>query len=315
MKYVYEVYLQKSFSQAAKTLFVSQSAVSSMVRRAEDRIGCQIFDRSTIPFTLTEEGKFYISNVEKLRKVENDLYAYFDDRRQLKTGRLTLASSTFYCSYYLTRIANAFKKKYPGIHFDIMEGDGAYLKQWLIDGRIDFLFGAIPLEGRDMRHRFFAFEDLVLAVPASFDVNRKLTHYQLSYDCIRTGAFLQDEYPAVPLWELSDSPFVTLTREGSELYRRSYSICRNAGFTPKVELYLSQIMTAYYMVAAGVGAAFVRSSLLNMVPENKDVIFYKVGDPLTRRPINLVYNGNRYINHAMQAFLNFIDALPAPYRV
>ena len=64
MKYVYEVYLQKSFSQAAKTLFVSQSAVSSMVRRAEDRIGCQIFDRSTIPFTLTEEGKFYISNVE-----------------------------------------------------------------------------------------------------------------------------------------------------------------------------------------------------------------------------------------------------------
>lgn len=112
-----------------------------------------------------------------------------------------------------------------------------------------------------------------------------------------------------------DSPFVTLTREGSELYRRSYSICRNAGFTPKVELYLSQIMTAYYMVAAGVGAAFVRSSLLNMVPENKDVIFYKVGDPLTRRPINLVYNGNRYINHAMQAFLNFIDALPAPYRV
>lgn len=160
MKYVYEVYLQKSFSQAAKTLFVSQSAVSSMVRRAEDRIGCQIFDRSTIPFTLTEEGKFYISNVEKLRKVENDLYAYFDDRRQLKTGRLTLASSTFYCSYYLTRIANAFKKKCPGIHFDIMEGDGAYLKQWLLDGRIDFLFGAIPLEGRDMRHRFFAFEDL-----------------------------------------------------------------------------------------------------------------------------------------------------------
>ena len=316
MKYVYEVYLHKSFSQAAKTLFVSQSAVSLMVRRAEERTGCQIFDRSTIPFTLTEEGKFYISNVEKLRKVENDLYAYFDDRRQLRTGRLTLASSTFYCSYYLTRIANAFKKKYPGIHFDIMEGDGAYLKQWLLNGRIDFLFSAIPIEEKDMRHCFFAFEDLVLAVPAAFvDVNRRIASYQLSYECVRTGDFLKDEYRAVPLWELSESPFVTLTREGSELYRRSYSICRNAGFTPKVELYLSQIMTAYYMVAAGVGAAFVRSSLLNMVPENKDVIFYKVGDPLARRPINLVYNGNRYINHAMQAFLNFIDTLPAPYRV
>ena len=39
MKYVYAVYQENSFSQAAKKLFISQSAVSAVVRKAEQEIG------------------------------------------------------------------------------------------------------------------------------------------------------------------------------------------------------------------------------------------------------------------------------------
>ena len=60
MEYVYLVYQEKSFSKAVQKLFVSQSAVSAMVRKAEAKIGCQIFDRSTIPLTVTKEGEYYI---------------------------------------------------------------------------------------------------------------------------------------------------------------------------------------------------------------------------------------------------------------
>ena len=51
MKYVYEVYKEKSFSKAAKKLFISQPALSNMVRKAEKEMGAPIFDRSTIPLT------------------------------------------------------------------------------------------------------------------------------------------------------------------------------------------------------------------------------------------------------------------------
>ena len=39
MKYVYEVYKEKSFSKAAKKLFISQPALSNMVRKAEKEMG------------------------------------------------------------------------------------------------------------------------------------------------------------------------------------------------------------------------------------------------------------------------------------
>ena len=66
MKYVYEVYKEKSFSKAAKKLFISQPALSNMVRKAEKEMGAPIFDRSTIPLTVTKEGAYYIRTVEKI---------------------------------------------------------------------------------------------------------------------------------------------------------------------------------------------------------------------------------------------------------
>ena len=56
MEYVYEVYLEKSFSKAAEKLFISQPSLSANVKRVEHHIGYPIFDRSTKPLSLTECG-------------------------------------------------------------------------------------------------------------------------------------------------------------------------------------------------------------------------------------------------------------------
>ena len=74
MKYVYEVYKEKSFSKAAKKLFISQPALSNMVRKAEKEMGAPIFDRSTIPLTVTKEGAYYIRTVEKILFLERNLF-------------------------------------------------------------------------------------------------------------------------------------------------------------------------------------------------------------------------------------------------
>ena len=53
MNYVYEVYKEKSFSKAAKNLYISQPSLSANVRRVEAKIGYPIFYRNTSPLTLT----------------------------------------------------------------------------------------------------------------------------------------------------------------------------------------------------------------------------------------------------------------------
>lgn len=53
MEYVYEVYKERSFSRAARNLYISQPSLSASIRRIEARIGAPIFDRSTTPISLT----------------------------------------------------------------------------------------------------------------------------------------------------------------------------------------------------------------------------------------------------------------------
>ncbi len=76
MKYVYEVYKEKSFSKAAASLFISQPSLSANVKRIENRIGSPIFDRSTKPLQLTEVGEHYIQAIEKIMDIENNLENY-----------------------------------------------------------------------------------------------------------------------------------------------------------------------------------------------------------------------------------------------
>ena len=65
--YAYEVYKEKSFSQAAKNLYVSQPALSSSIKKLEARFGITIFDRSSQPISLTDEGRVFIDSVESIK--------------------------------------------------------------------------------------------------------------------------------------------------------------------------------------------------------------------------------------------------------
>ena len=73
MDYVYEVYKEKSFSTAAKKLFVTQPALSSAIKKAEEKIGAVLFDRSTVPVQLTDAGKVYIQAIEQIKSIKEEI--------------------------------------------------------------------------------------------------------------------------------------------------------------------------------------------------------------------------------------------------
>lgn len=72
-EYVYAVYQERSFSRAAQRLFISQPALSSKVKKVEERVGAPLFDRSTNPIRLTPAGKCYVEAVEQVMGIEDEL--------------------------------------------------------------------------------------------------------------------------------------------------------------------------------------------------------------------------------------------------
>lgn len=94
-EYVHAVYQEKSFSNAAKKLFVSQPWLSATVKKVEQEIGFPIFNRSTNPISLTEEGRYYIRHIEQIMALEKEMAQHFKELREGQNLRLHIGSSMF----------------------------------------------------------------------------------------------------------------------------------------------------------------------------------------------------------------------------
>src|SRR5437762_11917208 len=66
LKVFCDVARHRSFSQAAATNDVTQSAASQIVLQLEKRMGVRLIDRSTRPLQLTSPGKAYYEGCKRL---------------------------------------------------------------------------------------------------------------------------------------------------------------------------------------------------------------------------------------------------------
>ena len=76
-EYILTVYKEGGFTNAAEKLFVSQPSLSASVKRIEEKVTAQIFDRSTTPVSLTEVGKEQARDLGKRVKKKRILKGLF----------------------------------------------------------------------------------------------------------------------------------------------------------------------------------------------------------------------------------------------
>ena len=139
MDYVYEVYKERSFSAAARKLFVSQPALSTAIRKLEESLGIVIFDRSISPISLTEAGKVYIAAVEEIRAIERRAMEEIADMSELRIRHLTVSGENFVASFIMPRVMKRFFGKYGGIDVDLVESNSPDLRKLLLTDQIDLL--------------------------------------------------------------------------------------------------------------------------------------------------------------------------------
>lgn len=304
MRHIYSIYKEKSFSKAAKKLYISQPALSSLVKKTEEKLGVQIFDRNTIPLTITKEGEYYISYVEKILNTEDDLIRHFKDLKDLKSGNLTIGGSSFFCAFTLPKLIEEFSKKYPKIHVEIIEGNLKELTSGIENGTIDLIIEtAISSKDKNLEIHKFSSEHILLGVPSNWKINNDLKNYQLTLKDIQENKHLNIDFPQVPLKNFKNLPFVTM-KKGNDQYSRGLKMCKTEGFTPISVFQIDQILTGYHIAISNKNVAlFVRDNLIKSAYKNNhSLVYYKVGGDLAVRPIYIANKKNRYISKAMKEF-------------
>ena len=302
MKYIYQVYQDGSFSTAAEHLYMSQPALSIAVKRVEDAIGAELFDRSRRPVKLTEAGQAYIDTLHYIRYLEEDLSKKIEDLRGLRTGTIRLGGTHYLNCYILAPILADFAEQYPGIKLDLYEDSAVKLQALLRKREIDITLSCAPEIVEQYEHKPAFYDHVLLAVHQKIPLPSNLDEYALSADDILKGRHLEEGCPGVDLALFKDLDFILL-RKGNNLYERSEMMFQEAGFTPKIKMAISQMVTSYRLADNGLGAVFISDRLVRS--KRSLLRFFKLSSEYTDRLFYFLLPKRDYTPFAVHRFIDF----------
>jgi len=96
----------RSFSKAASLLCVTQPAVSHRVKFLEERLGCQLIDRSGPELVPTEAGKCVLRKAEQILQLEVELKNEIS--RLEEKGKLSIGITATFGTVYLPKVLSPF---------------------------------------------------------------------------------------------------------------------------------------------------------------------------------------------------------------
>lgn len=133
-----------SFTQAAKKLFLSQSAVSHSMKALEEDVGCRLLDRMGKKVVLTQAGEQLLHHTEKILQEMATARAALQALGKWGKGRLRLGASSTACQYILPSVLREFKESFPECQITVEPGDAQELLDLLHNHRVDLAVALQP---------------------------------------------------------------------------------------------------------------------------------------------------------------------------
>jgi DNA-binding transcriptional LysR family regulator len=275
-----EVVRQGGFSQAAKTVFATQSTVSKAVKQLEDEVGARLLDRVGHRSKLTSAGEVVYRRALTMLAERDDLNAELDELRGLKRGTLRLGMPPIAGSIMFAPVFAEYHQRYPGIDIRLTERGGDSLKEILLAGEVDLASVLLPVseefdwqEGRN--------EPLMAVLAAD--------HPLAALD-------------SVDLDQLKTLPFI-LFETGFSLNRIVLDCCKQHGFEPEVVVRSGQIDFIVELVGAGLGVAFLPRIIAERRP-NPRVRYVRLTEPGTAWHMAMIWRRNAYLSQAAKVWLD-----------
>jgi len=121
-------------------LYVSQPALSQMIRSIEKEIDAKIFNRSATNISLTYAGEKYVETAYKMLELEKNLTGQLQEIKNEDRGKIRIGISTLRGIVFLPEILPIFIKRYPAVAIEIVETGSANMDELLLQNKVDLAF-------------------------------------------------------------------------------------------------------------------------------------------------------------------------------
>ncbi|MGL5624497.1 LysR substrate-binding domain-containing protein [Cetobacterium sp.] len=278
---------EKSFSKAAKKLFISQPSLSQYVSNLEAELGIKIFDRNKYPITLTSSGKIFIKNIKEMLNLKGKMLRDINNHSTKKVDSLKLGISPFRSPYILPLILPEIKKFYPNIKLIIIEKTAKELEKLLEKEEIDIALMSLPLTKKNLNFIKFYTEETFLITPKNDYYSTLSVKNEISLKNLKTESFI-------------------LPSKGIKIREKINSLFYNNHFFPQIYLEIETQETILSLIKIGLGIGFTSNMSLIHKDWKNDFYIFSLKEENIIRDFAIVYKKNRLLNEVENTLVEIL---------
>ncbi|EMI2314379.1 LysR family transcriptional regulator [Providencia rettgeri] len=241
IRYFVEVVQLNGFSRAAKSLFITQPAISRSIQKLEQELGYILLVRAPDGVKLTDEGEILYRYGVQLLELFNNMKKSLKERSGPLAGILHVGLPPVIASTYFADIIMKFSQTYPDIELKIHELGTRKMMDALLNGEVETAAVMLPFDNEDYDLHIFATDRLVLLVNEQHALFEKET---------------------VKFSELVNEPFIFFS-DDFLINELVISACGIYGKQPIIAGRSHHLDLVTAMVKAGVGVTLLPDSMWN----------------------------------------------------
>lgn len=296
-RYVLCICENGGLTNAAKKLGISQPALSMAISGLEKKLGFVIFNRSSKPISLTEEGKIYTEYLREQELLQKDFGRKIEDLHKQYDTTLTIGGPMVYVNTLIAESIPEFYEKYPTCKIAIKDGNILDLIEDVKSGEVDFFIST----SNDMPENFEVVtckrERIYLCIPRTWEINSSLSEYQVQ---------LGQKGKCMDFKRLEALKFISLP-EQLPLQKDIRNFLVNYKVDMSSMICVNQVTSGVKLSALGMGIVIATQQALMAEVHLDNLCLYTLPDELFERELYVVYDKNRYLSHICMEFIKMLS--------
>lgn len=151
-----------SFTETARILSLTQSAISHSVKNLETDLRCQLVTRTGRKINITEDGEELYKDAQNILNQMQGARMRIQDRVNWGRGRLRVGASTTACQHILPNVLREFNECFPDCILTITPADTPQLLEMTRRHEIDLSIIVEPSDLKDVEVKPLFSDELIL---------------------------------------------------------------------------------------------------------------------------------------------------------